>query len=89
MMSLEKMNVDNMSPIHGVAETNDMGFNECVNHAAVRSFIAHNTSNPIYFNYGVHCCTTTEQTWLSLSVPPLSFIPFSFFFFNPAPAPAP
>lgn len=36
-MSLEKMNMDNMSPIHGVADAvNDMGFRECVEHAAVR-----------------------------------------------------
>ena len=36
MLSLEKMNVNNMSPIHGVADAaNDMGFRESVQHAAV------------------------------------------------------
>ena len=37
MVSLERMNVNNMSPIHGVADAvNDMSFSECVEHAAVR-----------------------------------------------------
>ena len=38
MVSLERMNVNNMSPIHGVADAvNDMSFSECVEHAAVRN----------------------------------------------------
>ena len=38
MVSLERMNVNNMSPIHGVADAaNDMSFSECVEYAAVRN----------------------------------------------------
>ena len=38
MVSLERMNVNNMSPIHGVADdANDMSFSECVEFAAVRN----------------------------------------------------
>ena len=35
--AIERMNVNNMSPIHGVADiANDMGFRECLQHATVR-----------------------------------------------------
>ena len=35
--AIERMNVNNMSPIHGVADVaNDMGFRECLQYATVR-----------------------------------------------------
>ena len=38
MWFVDRMNINNMSPILGVAEAKDLGFRECVEHATVSHF---------------------------------------------------
>ena len=39
MVSINRMNVDNVSPIFGVEDAKELGFEECIEEAAVRLFV--------------------------------------------------